>query len=121
MNIEELRDYCLSLKAVTEETPFGPDNLVYKVMGKIFALTDVENPICACNLKCDPERALELRESHPDHIKPGYHMNKTHWNTVEVETLPNAFVKELIDHSYSLVVATLKKSEKAALNAMKNE
>lgn len=118
MNIEELRDYCLSLKGVTEETPFGPDNLVYKVMGKMFALTDVENPVCACNLKCDPDYAIELRDEYPDHIKGGYHMSKKHWNTVECETLPTPFVKKMVKDSYDLVAKSLKKADKALLDAM---
>ena len=118
MNIEELRDCCLSLKGVTEETPFGPDNLVYKVMGKMFALASIDAPICTCNLKCDPEYAVELRETYPDTIKAGWHMNKKHWNTVEAEHLPNAFVVSLVQHSYDLVAASLKKADKEVLASL---
>ncbi len=106
MNPECLRAYCLSLPAVTEEFPFDEQTLVFKVKGKIFALTDVDS-FASINLKCDPERAAELREQH-DSILPGYHMNKKHWNTVLLNgTLGEKLVKELILHSYQLVVAGL--------------
>ena len=108
MNIEEFREYCLAKKAVTEETPFGPDTLVFKVAGKMFALTDISE-FSGINLKCDPERAIELREQHPE-IIPGYHMNKQHWNTVDPQAgLSDKFVRELIDDSYDLVVVSLPK------------
>jgi predicted DNA-binding protein (MmcQ/YjbR family) len=108
MNIEEYRDYCLEKPGVSEETPFGPDTLVFKVGGKIFALTDL-NSFASINLKCDPEKAVELRDQF-DFIKPGYHMNKKHWNTVLLESsLTNTLLKELIDHSYDLVFAGLPK------------
>lgn len=114
MNIEEFRDYCLAKPGVTEETPFGPDTLVFKVGGKIFALTDL-NVFTSINLKCDPERAVELREQY-DAIKPGYHMNKKHWNTVLLNgQVPYSLLKELIDHSYNLVYGGLTKSEKFKL------
>ena len=102
MNIEEFRDYCLAKPGVTEEMPFGPDTLVFKVGGKVFALTDI-NTFSSINLKCDPERAIALRD-HFDSIQPGYHMNKKHWNTVVLANeIKNALLLELIDHSYSLV------------------
>lgn len=104
MNIEKFQQYCLGLPGVEESTPFGPDTLVYKVYGKIFALTGLDEEECAVNLKCEPERAIQLREDHPDSIIPGYHMNKKHWNTVYFERgLHDDFLASLIDHSYQLV------------------
>ncbi|MCG8306118.1 MAG: MmcQ/YjbR family DNA-binding protein [Cytophagales bacterium] len=114
MNIESFRTYCLSKKGVTEEFPFDDVTLVFKVMGKMFALADVDL-FKSINLKCDPERAVELRDEYPA-INAGYHMNKRHWNTIEMDgTLSDVFVKELIDHSYDLVVAKLSKAQKARL------
>lgn len=111
MNIEDFRQYCLSKKAVTEEFPFGPDILVYKVAGKMFALTDVEI-FESINLKCDPELAVELREKY-NTVLPGYHMNKKHWNTVVMDnSLPDKLVKGWIDHSYQIVVDGLPKKLK---------
>lgn len=108
MNIEAVRKYCLSLKGVEETLPFGPDTLVFKVGGKMFALTGLDEEECSVNLKCDPERAEELREDYPEEIFPGYHMNKIHWNTVFFERgLKDAFLKQLIDESYQLVVEGL--------------
>ena len=108
MNIESVRQYCLQLKGAEETLPFGPDNLVYKVGGKIFAISGLDQEECSVNLKCDPERAIELRDLHPDHVYPGYHMNKKHWNTVFFERgLPEKFLRELIDHSYTLVFESL--------------
>lgn len=98
----------MSLSGVEETLPFGPDTLVYKVAGKIFALTGLDEEECSVNLKCDPDKAIELREEYPDQIFPGYHMNKRHWNTVFFERgLPDKFLISLIDHSYNLVVAAL--------------
>lgn len=106
MTLETFRSYCLSKKGVTEEFPFGEDTLVFKVAGKIFAITSFELPL-SVNLKCDPERAVELRERY-DEVQPGYHMNKKHWNTVNFEGAVSAGeLKELTDHSYSLVVSSL--------------
>lgn len=116
MDIEAYRDYCLAKKGVTEHFPFDNRTLVFKVMNKMFALTDVED-FDGVNLKCDPERAIELREQY-EQIKPGYHMNKQHWNTVTAHELPDAFVKELIDHSYELIVASLTKKLQRELEAM---
>lgn len=108
MHIEEFRDYCLAKKGVTEETPFGPDTLVFKVMGKMFALTNLNN-FDFINLKCDPDRALQLREEYPG-ITPGYHMNKKLWNSVTTDgSIHDRMMKELIDHSYELIVASLPK------------
>jgi predicted DNA-binding protein (MmcQ/YjbR family) len=103
MNIETLREYCLSKPAVEETLPFGPDTLVFKVNGKIFLLTGLDEPVLSFNVKCDPELALELRASYPA-VQPGYHMNKKHWNTVIVDgSIPVKLLKEWIDHSYDLV------------------
>lgn len=106
MNIEFFRNYCLQKKGVTEEFPFDENTLVYKVMGKMFALTDL-NQFESINLKCDPELAIQLRESF-DAVKPGYHMNKKHWNTITLDgSVSDKLVKEWIDHSYQLVAASL--------------
>lgn len=114
MNIEEYRDFCLSLPGATEETPFGPDTLVFKVGGKLFALNDLRT-FESFNVKCDPERAVELRERY-DYVLPGFHMNKKHWNTVLVGTgVTEAQVREWITHSYQLVVASLPKSIRTEL------
>jgi predicted DNA-binding protein (MmcQ/YjbR family) len=119
MNIELLQQYCLSKKGTTEDTPFGPETLVFRVMGKIFALTSLDTEECRVNLKCLPDYAIELRERHPDHIIPGYHMNKTHWNTVYTERgLEESLIRSLVDMSYNLIVRSLKKSEREALNQM---
>jgi predicted DNA-binding protein (MmcQ/YjbR family) len=108
MDIESLRKFCLALNGVEETLPFGPDTLVYKVGGKIFALTGLNEDECSVNLKCDPERALDLRDEYPDHVFPGYHMNKRHWNTIYFERgLPEQLLADLIMHSYDLVVASL--------------
>jgi len=105
MDIESFRNYCMRLSGVEETLPFGPDTLVYKVMGKAFALTGLDSEQFSVNLKCDPERAIELREEYPGVIIPGWHMNKKHWNTVFFEQgLGNNLLIELIDHSYQLVV-----------------
>lgn len=110
MNIESFRKYCLSKKAVTESFPFDEHTLVFKVANKMFALTSLDSIDFRVNLKCDPDRALELRDTFPDLIIPGYHMNKKLWNTVIIEgTLTQALFKELVDHSYDLVVASLTK------------
>ena len=104
MNIESLREYCLSKPGVEETLPFGPTTLVYKVNGKIFLLTGLDEEQLSFNVKCDPELAIELREQYPC-VQPGYHMNKKHWNTVIVDgTVSNKQLKEWIDHSYDLIV-----------------
>ena len=118
MNIESLRLYCLSKLGVTEDTPFGPDTLVFRVVGKIFALTSLDTLEARVNLKCDPNYALELREQYPDDILPGYHMNKKHWNTVHLETgLDDRLIRSLLDHSYTIVVGSLKKGDREGLNS----
>ncbi|HLV92097.1 MAG TPA: MmcQ/YjbR family DNA-binding protein [Aequorivita sp.] len=119
MNIEEFRDYCLSKKGVAESFPFDEVTLAFKVMDKMFALIGLDNNPAKANLKCDPEKTIELREKYPDLILPGYHMNKKHWNTVEIEgNLPHELVIELIDHSYDLVVKGLTKKLQIELNTI---
>lgn len=115
MDIEACRDYCLSLKGVTEELPFGPDNLVFKVMGKMFALVSLDSVPLMISLKCDPDRAIELREEHDGVITGAYHMNKVHWNGIQAEFLPPDLLKELIDHSYDLVRKGLPKKQQQEL------
>lgn len=114
MHIEQFREYCLSLKGVTEEFPFGEETLVYKVMGKMFALTDI-TAFESVNLKCDPEIAIELRERY-DGVTPGYHMNKKHWNTVDMHAgISDKLIYTWISDSYNLVVASLPKKVKEEL------
>lgn len=108
MHLDEIYQFCLALKGTTENFPFDKRTLVFKVMGKMYALIDVETPD-SINLKCDPERAVELRERYSS-VQPGYHMNKTHWNTILLNgELTNAQIQELIVHSYDLIVASLPK------------
>jgi predicted DNA-binding protein (MmcQ/YjbR family) len=109
MNIETLREYCLSKEGVEETLPFGPDTLVYKVCGKIFLLTGLDETELSFNVKCDPEKAIELREEYAC-VLPGYHMNKQHWNTVLADgSVSTKQLKEWIDHSYELVKSSLPK------------
>ena len=115
MNIEELRNYCLSKTAADESLPFGPDTLIFKVCGKMFAGMGIEWEDTAINLKCDPEKAEELRSEYAD-IIPGYHMNKKHWNTVYTDRgLDEKLIISLIDHSYDLVVSKLPKKVREGL------
>ena len=110
---KHLRAYCLNKPGVEETLPFGPDTLVFKVMGKIFAATGLDEEAFRVNLKCDPEWAQQLREEHHQ-IIPGWHMNKKHWNTVYFEDgLEEALLLKLIDHSYDLVVSKLPKKDRA--------
>ena len=109
MNIETLRNYCLSKPGAEETLPFGPDNLVYKINGKMFLLVGLDNDPLQFNVKCDPEKSIELREEFAC-VQPGYHMNKKHWNTVVVDgSVSDAQLKEWIDWSYDLVAKTKKK------------
>lgn len=102
MNLESFRDHCLKQEGVTEEFPFGIDTLVFKVNGKMFALTNIES-FESINLKSSPEDAVQLREQYPA-VQPGYHMNKKHWNTVVMDgSIPDKLVKKWIDQSYNLV------------------
>ena len=107
MNIEEVRYYCLSKENTEECLPFDDETLVFKVNNKMYALLSLKGD-ASLSLKCNPERALELRERHPE-IIPGYHMNKKHWNTIDLKgTLTDILIKELINHSYELVAAKSK-------------
>ena len=112
MNVESFRDYCLSKPAATEGTPFGPDNIVFKVHGKMFALLALDEVPTAVNLKCDPDLALELRDRY-EQVQPGYHMNKKHWNTVVLDgVIPTKEISKMIDDSYELVVRSLPKAKR---------
>ena len=118
MHIEEFRNYCLSKKGVEETFPFDEVTLVFKVMGKVFAITPLNEDSFRVNLKCDPEWAIELREEH-DEIRPGFHMNKKHWNTVYGEgDLSEDLLKKMIDHSYDMVVKGLRKKDKELLDTL---
>jgi predicted DNA-binding protein (MmcQ/YjbR family) len=112
MNLENYYEYCLSKKGVTEHFPFDEDTLVFKVGGKMFALSSLlqwEKGAPSVNLKCDPERAQELRAEY-DAIQPGFHMSKIHWNTIAInQDVTDVLLKELIDHSYDLVFKSLTK------------
>ena len=125
MDIIQLREYCLNFKGATEDFPFDEDTLVFKVMGKMFALVGLEkwemgNP--AINLKCDSEKAIELREKYPEEIYAGYHMSKKHWNTVVINgsQLTEKQIKHFINHSYELVVSKLTKKQKQELKEMES-
>lgn len=116
MHIESFREYCLAKPGVTESFPFDEVTLVFKVKNKMFALAGLERDPFAVNLKCDPDRSIELRGEFDD-IKPGYHMNKKHWNTVNCEgEVAEKMIKELIDHSYELVKASLPKKVRIELD-----
>ena len=118
MNYEDLRDYCLSLKGTTEHFPFDEFSLVMKVQGKMFALLPLDNPETQIALKCDPERAIQLRDEFSS-ITAAYHFNKKHWNSVRVDSAISAkFMQELIRHSYDLVVAGLPRKLKEELNSL---
>jgi predicted DNA-binding protein (MmcQ/YjbR family) len=115
MNVEDIHDYCLSLKGTTEGFPFGDSTLVFKVKGKIYALLNLDGDL-SINLKCDPVKAIELREECPS-VQPGYHMNKQHWNTVLIDgSVPAIRIKEWIDHSYELVGKRSKKQNGKMIN-----
>jgi len=115
MDLETLRQYCLGKLAVTESAPFGEDVLVFKVAGKIFALAPLDEVPATANLKCDPDLALELRDRY-EQIRPGYHMNKKHWNTIELDSgIPDTELRKMIDHSYQLVVRSLPKAKQREL------
>jgi predicted DNA-binding protein (MmcQ/YjbR family) len=117
VNIETFRQHCLAKKGVTEEFPFGEETLVYKVVGKMFALTSVEN-FSRISLKVDPEISVELQEKYPA-VQPGYHLNKRHWITVLIDgSLSDKLIRGWIDDSYNLVVQKLTKKEKSLLDAL---
>jgi predicted DNA-binding protein (MmcQ/YjbR family) len=114
-NIEKFRQFCLSKKGVVEDMPFGDDVLVFKVAGKIFALTNLNSEEFKVNLKCDPMRSEELRDKYPA-INPGYHMNKNHWNTLTLNgSIPDTLFRELINHSYELIFQSLPKKIRESL------
>ena len=115
MNLEFFRNYCLEKKGVTEEFPFDESTLVFKVMGKMFAATGIDREEFTVNLKCDPEWAIELREEHAD-VLPGFHMNKKHWNTIQMEgDLSGKLINKMIDHSYEMVVKGMTKKLRSEL------
>jgi predicted DNA-binding protein (MmcQ/YjbR family) len=121
MDLAQFREYCLSKPCATEGTPFGPDVLVYKVSGKMFALAALDEVPTRVNLKCDPDLALDLRDRY-EQVTPGYHMNKKHWNTIEIESgIPDAELRKMIDHSYDLVAKGLVKPKaKVAARSRRN-
>ncbi len=115
MNVEEIREYCISKPGVTEGFPFNDTALVFKVAGKMFALLDLSEDRRGISLKCDPGLAIELREQYPE-VTPAYHFNKKHWNTVATEgSITDQKLMEMIDHSYELVVGGLPKSRQSEL------
>ncbi|WP_320779876.1 MmcQ/YjbR family DNA-binding protein [Streptomyces sp. CRN 30] len=117
MTPQELRALCLSFDAAVEDFPFDPETSVFKVLGKLFALTDLGARPLKVNLKCDPDDALRLRAEHPGLIVPGWHMNKRHWNTVTADgALPARLVRELVEDSYDLVVAGLPRAQRLRLD-----
>lgn len=117
MDIESLRNYCLSKPAAEETEPFGPNTLVYKVGGKIFLLFGIDSDPLQFNAKCDPEKVIELRERY-DCVQPGYHMNKKHWNTIVIDgSVSDKLLKEWIDDSYHLIVDSLPAKAKAQLKS----
>lgn len=118
MNIEQLREYCLSKKAVEECFPFDKETLVFKVMGKMFLLTGIDSKPVEFNVKCEPEFAIQLREKY-DCVKPGFHMSKTHWNTVACDgSVSLKLLKQWIDHSYDEVVKGLSKKQRKELESI---
>ena len=121
MHIEDVRNYCMAKKGVTEEFPFDEVTLVFKVMGKMFVLSGLERIPSAINLKCDPERSAELREQYDGSITGAFHMNKLHWNTLILQDLPPKLITELIDHSYDLVVSKMTKKLRAALENLEED
>ncbi|MFF0966924.1 MmcQ/YjbR family DNA-binding protein [Streptomyces sp. NPDC003703] len=117
MTPQELRALCLSFNAAVEDFPFTPETSVFKVRGKLFALTALDARPLTVNLKCDPEDAVRLRGEHPGLVVPGWHMNKRHWNTVTADgRLPDRLVRELVEDSYDLVVAGLPRAERLRLD-----
>lgn len=116
MDLETFRVYCLSKPGTTESFPFGEEVLVFKVLDKMFATLRLDGDDPRANLKCDPERAIGLREAYHG-VEPGYHMNKQHWNTVHLAAdLDHEMIRELVDHSYDLIVGGLPQKKQRALN-----
>ncbi|MFF3289488.1 MmcQ/YjbR family DNA-binding protein [Streptomyces sp. NPDC003023] len=116
MKAQQLRAFCLEFNAAVEEFPFGPETSVFKVLGRMFALSALDSTPLTVNLKCEPDLAVQLRAEHPGVILPGWHMNKRHWNTVTVGRLPDRTVRELVEDSYDLVVAGLPKADRLRLD-----
>lgn len=115
MNIDQIRNHCIKKKGVTEEFPFNEDTLVFKVMGKMFLPASLDTIPLQINLKCDPEKAIELREEF-EAVQPGYHMSKKHWNTVVIDgSISGKKILEWIDDSYKLVVSGLKRKDRERL------
>jgi len=115
MNIEDFRNYCISKNAVSEEFPFDQETLVFKVAGKMFAITDIEK-FKSINLKCDPEEAIIRREKYAA-VCPGYHMNKKHWNTIDMDdSISDSILQSWIDESYDLVIKSFPKKIQNELN-----
>jgi predicted DNA-binding protein (MmcQ/YjbR family) len=115
MDIVEFREYCLTKPSATEATPFGETVLVFKVAGKMFALVSLDEVPATANLKCDPDLALELRDRY-EQVRSGYHMNKKHWNTVEIESsIPETELRKMIDHSYDLIVRSLPRASRSKI------
>ncbi len=118
MDVESFRLYCLAKTGVTEGFPFGEGVLVFKVLGKMFALTNLDADAFEVNLKCEPDQAIEWRARHPE-VQPGYHMSKKHWNTVDFDgDLPETLLREMVDRSYALVVQGLRKADRQRLAEM---
>jgi predicted DNA-binding protein (MmcQ/YjbR family) len=115
MDAAELKDHCLSFRGSTETFPFGPETSVFKVAGKIFAITSLARQPLEVSLKCDPLLAEQLREAHPA-VRPGYHLNKRHWNTVIIDgSVSDQMLKDMVEDSYDLVVSQLPQSRRQAL------
>lgn len=114
-----IQAHCLSKPGTTEDMPFGEETLVFRVMGKMFALLDIVGVPTTVNLKCDPERAIELRERY-DAVQPGYHQNKKHWNTVTLDgSVPDGEIRAMVDHSYDLVAKGLTRAQREELAGLR--
>lgn len=115
MQVDTFRDYCLTKRGVTEGSPFGPEHVVFKVGAKMFALLALDEVPATANLKCEPDRALELRDQYED-VQPGFHMNKKHWNTVVIAAgVPDPEIRAMIDHSYELVFGALPRKQRESI------
>jgi predicted DNA-binding protein (MmcQ/YjbR family) len=119
--LKEIHAYCLGKKGVTQDFPFDEETLVFRVLGKIFALCDNVSPVRQITLKCDPDWALALRDQYTA-VQPGYHVNKAHWNTITIDgSIPESEVWQMIDHAYQQVVKGLKKADRERLLALKQD
>jgi predicted DNA-binding protein (MmcQ/YjbR family) len=123
MDIEALRLFCLSLPHTTEDMPFDEHVLTFRIHQKIFLLTNLNDPTCSFNAKCEPSLATSLRERYPEAIKPGWHMNKKHWNTIDAEhpSLHDTLIHDLITHSYLRIVSSLTRAQRAQLTDLPQE